>query len=259
MRVRDLTKLQSARGFGLPRRFKLCLIGALCWASMGIAGLSQQSIPPLSAGPVRRLDTNTQPSKVLGEVDSINSESLLRALMSAVQQPPLISSKTNTFGVKAADSVAAFLDKSLGTEIYRELAKTNAEVRQSLQEHLLAALRLERQRLERALQIEQMELKRLGDQGQIQTEAFEWNASQSKFIFWVAHLLLLIALGTALFEFVHAFHTRQASRRDKDHIDINLEGIALKTSLRGIYILMTAVGIYLLYIKFVYTLTPVGS
>jgi len=88
-------------------------------------------------------------------------------------------------------------------------------------------------------------------------DAFVWTKHQSVFIFVVAHVLLLIGIGVAYYEFRNAMKLRQKARQ-QDEIKIELEGVALKTSLNAIWLLLGAFVFYFLYIKYVYTLTVVG-
>ena len=85
---------------------------------------------------------------------------------------------------------------------------------------------------------------------------FAWNSRQSVWIFVIAHVLLLTGIGAAAYEFYHTMRLRQQARK-QDEIKIELEGVALKTSLRAIWLLVSAFVFYFLYIKFVYTLTAV--
>jgi hypothetical protein len=85
-------------------------------------------------------------------------------------------------------------------------------------------------------------------------DVFVWNDRQSVFISIIAHLLLLLGVGAAYYEFRHAMKLREKAHK-QDEINVGLEGVALKTSLRAIWLLVSAFVFYFLYIKFVYTIT----
>ena len=91
----------------------------------------------------------------------------------------------------------------------------------------------------------------------INEDAFVWAKHQSVFIFVVAHVLLFVGIGAAYYEFRNAMKLRQKAWQ-QDEIKIELEGVALKTSLNAIWLLLGAFVFYFLYIKYVYTITVVG-
>lgn len=111
------------------------------------------------------------------------------------------------------------------------------------------------------------------------------NERQTWFIFWVAHGLLLVGVGSAFWEFwragkllndareVRALRLQQPKAsagladqttpvpqpqpKPQDELQISLDGITIKTAMRGMWLLMMALAFYFLYLKFVYTVTPV--
>jgi hypothetical protein len=43
----------------------------------------------------------------------------------------------------------------------------------------------------------------------------------------------------------------------QDELQISLDGITIKTAMRGMWLMVMALAFYFLYLKFVYTITPV--
>ena len=91
----------------------------------------------------------------------------------------------------------------------------------------------------------------------LQTTAFADNANVSRFIFYVVHVVLLLGLAAAFSEFLHARRLRgHAASNQPIELKLGMEGIAIKTALHGIALLVLSMAFYFLYLKFVYTLTP---
>jgi len=124
--------------------------------------------------------------------------------------------------VVAADAAGSFDD--------------DPEVRAAVRELFLA-------RVEREIQI----LKERRD-------VLRWTNWISRFMFGVVHVILFLGLRAALAEFKHSARTRKDSAGETE-MRVSLEGIALKTSLHGMVILVAAFGFYFLYIRFVYPIT----
>ena len=103
------------------------------------------------------------------------------------------------------------------------------------------------------------------------SRTFGWNHTASVIIFWIAHVLLAVAVWAALREFVEAGQVRREARRIKgaasgpeqvpvmQEIEIGMERVALRTTLHGLLILAAAMCFYFLYLKFVYTIVPVAT
>ena len=69
----------------------------------------------------------------------------------------------------------------------------------------------------------------------------------------MSHIFVLIALAAAMSEFLQARRLREEGRvAESAEIKVGLEGVAVKTSLFGVVLLITALGFYFLYLKFVY-------
>ena len=66
----------------------------------------------------------------------------------------------------------------------------------------------------------------------------------------VVHIVLVVGLWAAIREFQQASRTRK--RQDETEINVSAEGVALKTSLHGTLLLVTCIGLDLLYLRFIY-------
>lgn len=115
------------------------------------------------------------------------------------------------------------------------------------------------------------------------TRVFDWQHVSTIVVFFFAHLLLIAGLAAAWSEFASAAALRRAAqtqpattpraetqpqpgagsqpspeRVDPIHeLQLGLQGVALKTSLHGLLILLVAMGFYFLYLKFVYPISAV--
>lgn len=69
-------------------------------------------------------------------------------------------------------------------------------------------------------------------------------------VFAVAHVLLLLAVAASIQEFVYASKTRK-KKPDHHEIQVSLEGIALRSSLHGVILLVVAILFYFLFLKYV--------
>jgi hypothetical protein len=87
--------------------------------------------------------------------------------------------------------------------------------------------------------------------------AFAYSRKISIVIFYVVHFILLCAVAFSILEIISAGYLRKKIR-EKQEIEINLEGIAMKTSMIGLLLLSIAFAFYLLYLKFVYPVTSVA-
>lgn len=81
-----------------------------------------------------------------------------------------------------------------------------------------------------------------------------------RFIFVVAHLVL----GMGLWMSMHEFRAANARRREaktvtQQELSISMEGVALKTTLHGTFIMVLALVFYFLYLKFVFPVVVVGG
>lgn len=76
-------------------------------------------------------------------------------------------------------------------------------------------------------------------------------------VFWAAQVLLLWAIIAASIEFVRAQRVRTAAAEIQE-LRVSLEGLALKTSMHGTFLLVIAMSFYYLFLKFVYPITVVG-
>jgi hypothetical protein len=86
-----------------------------------------------------------------------------------------------------------------------------------------------------------------------QKNVVDTNNIESRFIFVIAHIILLLGIVAATIEFLNARKIRRSIRMENmTEISIGLEGVALKTSLHGTILLAASIGFYFLYLKFVY-------
>jgi hypothetical protein len=74
-------------------------------------------------------------------------------------------------------------------------------------------------------------------------------------IFITVHLVVVIGIGAAIYEFRQAHKTRKRAEQQETEIQVSLEGIALKTSLQGVLLLGFALAFYFLYVEFVFPVT----
>ena len=75
----------------------------------------------------------------------------------------------------------------------------------------------------------------------------------------VVHLAVLVGFAAALAEFRHARRLRlQGAELPQQELQIGLEGVAVKTNLYGLLILLIASGLYLIFLKFVYPIQVIG-
>jgi hypothetical protein len=86
--------------------------------------------------------------------------------------------------------------------------------------------------------------------------AFAMSGTMSIIVCWVAHILLAWAVIAATVEFIRALQTRRKASESQE-LRVSLEGIALKTSLHGTFLLVIAMLFYYLFLKFVYPITVV--
>jgi hypothetical protein len=88
--------------------------------------------------------------------------------------------------------------------------------------------------------------------------------------FFVSHALLGLAVWCAFREFLHAARMRKvagstaqdaedAENRRVNEITVSLEGVALKTSFHGTFLLVIAILFYYLFLKFVYPINIVSG
>lgn len=89
--------------------------------------------------------------------------------------------------------------------------------------------------------------------------SFKWQYGVSRIIFFVVHVLLGVALIASLMEFTHAWRMRRRARAEQHELKVGMEGVALKTSLQGLLLLVVATVFYFLYLSFVYPITVVGA
>lgn len=86
-----------------------------------------------------------------------------------------------------------------------------------------------------------------------------WTNFSSKVGFAVAHLAVLLGFWAAVTELLHARKLRKNGEKlEQQELRVGLEGIAVRTSLHGILLLMIAFGFYLVYLKFVFPIQVVG-
>lgn len=69
-------------------------------------------------------------------------------------------------------------------------------------------------------------------------------------VFAIAHILLVLAVAASVHEFIHASKTRK-KKPDHHEIQVSLEGIALRSSLHGVVLLVVAILFYFLFLKYV--------
>ena len=95
---------------------------------------------------------------------------------------------------------------------------------------------------------------------ELQVAAFRDNARATHLIFWISHVVLGCGLFAAGWEFWQASKTRKrAGSSVSSEITINLEGVAFKSALNGLLLLVLSMSFYFLYLKFVYPVSVVGS
>ena len=86
-----------------------------------------------------------------------------------------------------------------------------------------------------------------------------WTNFSSKVGFAIAHVAVLLGFWVAISELLHARKLRKNGEKlDQQELRFGLEGIAVRTSLHGILLLMIAFGFYLVYLKFVFPIQVVG-
>lgn len=84
---------------------------------------------------------------------------------------------------------------------------------------------------------------------------FWWHRLASRISFFVAHLFLLVGLFAGGAELWQAWRLRKAGRDVAAiELSIGLEGLALKTSLLGMVVVLVAFGFYALFLWHVYPL-----
>jgi len=94
----------------------------------------------------------------------------------------------------------------------------------------------------------------------LQVQAFRNNARATTLILVISHFVLACGLLAAGWEFWQASRTRKrASTAAQSEITIGLEGVAFKSALNGLLLLVLSMSFYFLYLKFVYPVTTVGS
>lgn len=86
-----------------------------------------------------------------------------------------------------------------------------------------------------------------------------WTNWIGRVIFVVVQVILVVGLVVAWMEFRSARSQRQAAAEQPSEIRVSLEGVALKSSLHGILILSLALAFYLLYLRYVFPVTTIGS
>ena len=75
----------------------------------------------------------------------------------------------------------------------------------------------------------------------------------------IVHIAVVVGFVAAFLEFFHAWKLRREGAQLAQHeLRIGLEGVAVKTSLYGLLILLVASGFYLMYAKFIYPIQTVG-
>lgn len=75
----------------------------------------------------------------------------------------------------------------------------------------------------------------------------------------IVHLAVLVGFAAALAEFLHARQLRrQGAQLPQQELRIGLEGVAVKTTLYGLLILLIASAFYLMFVKFVYPIQVIG-
>ncbi|NIM50877.1 MAG: hypothetical protein GTN62_10600 [Gemmatimonadales bacterium] len=75
----------------------------------------------------------------------------------------------------------------------------------------------------------------------------------------IVHLAVLVGFAAALAEFFHARQLRrQGAQLPQQELRIGLEGVAVKTTLYGLLILLIASAFYLIFVKFVYPIQVIG-
>ena len=75
----------------------------------------------------------------------------------------------------------------------------------------------------------------------------------------IVHLAVVIGFLAALLEFFHARRLRKlGAETEVQEVKIGLEGVAVKTTLYGLLILLIASGFYLMFVRFVYPVQVVG-
>ncbi|MCI0627620.1 MAG: hypothetical protein L0387_39220 [Acidobacteria bacterium] len=78
-------------------------------------------------------------------------------------------------------------------------------------------------------------------------------------ICFVAHVILGIALWSAVREFNAASKRRKKADEAPTELQVSLEGVALKTSLHGTILLVLALVFYFMYLQFVYKVVEVDG
>lgn len=82
---------------------------------------------------------------------------------------------------------------------------------------------------------------------------YKWTNRVSFIIAIFVHLAVTLGVFAAGLEFWWASKTRQRSAKIQE-IELSTEKIALKTSLQGMLLLLVSLGLYLFYLKYVYSI-----
>jgi hypothetical protein len=89
-------------------------------------------------------------------------------------------------------------------------------------------------------------------------KVFAASGTMSVVVFWAAQVLLAWAIIAASIEFWRAQKVRTKAATEMQELRVSLEGLALKTSMHGTFLLGIAMLFYYLFLKFVYPITLVG-
>ncbi len=87
--------------------------------------------------------------------------------------------------------------------------------------------------------------------------ALRWGHVTSYITCAFAHILLIVGLWAAVREFHDAHITRKLARQENVELKLSMHGVAIKTSLVGMVILVVSLVFYFLYLKFVYPITAI--
>jgi hypothetical protein len=80
-----------------------------------------------------------------------------------------------------------------------------------------------------------------------------WNNKASTISFALAHVALLLAVAGSLTELVYAYRLRRRGQSIDDiEITLKLEAIAVKTTSIGVMLIVGAIFLYFLYLRYVY-------
>jgi len=168
---------------------------------------------------------------------------------------PEVSEPSTAEGAPAEPILSAGLQEKLETQFAQD-----ATVIAAFKDLLLAQTIAQKSLLAE----EQAHRERMADREKqfvaLQVEAFRNNARATTLILVISHFVLACGLLAAGWEFWQASRTRKrASTAVQSEITIGLEGVAFKSALNGLLLLVLSMSFYFLYLKFVYPVTTIGS